>query len=1259
MEQIHHIVTKKLFYLLFVLLCFAGCEKDSEPLVYPPTLVTNEATNLTRFQATLSGSAIKNPKSVIDCEIEFLFSSSSSMSDPQIRPGQKESDSDRYTSTVDGLTPGITYYYCICAVSGKTLTKGSVGKFTTTASVAPIPGTTAVSEATEIGFTLTSSITDDGGYAPTTRGFVYKEFIEGVGVPTTDDHVILVPTWSEDFTVTLTTLQPNTTYLIRSYAINQTGTGYGESITVATDELKVPILTIGECSDIKAFSTNISATITDDRGLAITERGFCLSAENRKPTTENINVLVEGGNVSFSSVIDDLESQKKYYLRAYAINEKGTGYSPTIEFTTLTIQVASLSTPEINNITISTAKVNSVVTIPEGTTVTEKGICYDKLSLTPTTDEAHLVSTDESNAILADLKELEEGITYYVRAYAVTRDGTYYSSSVHFSTAQTYTPSLTAPVISTVKETSAAVTATVSDNGGDEVTTTGFCWSSSSQEPSLSDANSKYQVAGEGFKLDIGELKGGTKYYIRAYAKNKNGVAYSTTTEFTTTSTYAPTVTTVVVSDITETTAKAVAKVITNGGSEITEKGICWSSTSLEPTNDGDHLISNAEGNDITASLGNLTAGTKYYVRAYAINKKGTSYSSSSEFVSGQTYKPTVSAPVITNITEIAASVTSIISDNGGAEVTTTGFCWSSSSQEPSLSDANSRYKAASEGFKLDISELKGGTKYYIRAYAKNKNGVAYSTTTEFTTVQIYTPTVGMAVITNITKESVVAGATVKETGGTPIIEKGFCYSNSSQEPSIEKDTKVVSNAEGEAISATINGLEEGGKYYLRAYATNKKGTSYSSKVEFTTLTTYVPSLNNPTFTNISETGAAVSAQITDNGGTSITEKGICYSSSSTQPNISDDTKTTSSVEGNNIAVSLGSLTAGTKYYVRAYATNKRGTSYSATAELTTAQTFVPTLANVQVMDIKEVALSASSSVSNNGGAAVTEKGICYSSTSNQPTIDDTKILSTEAGNAIAAKLTGLTGGVHYYLRAYAINKNGIGYGNVSDVVTISFDKPTVDMPTFSEINDDNAKATAIISNHGGPDMEITEKGFVWAVGNTSPTIEGDHSIKSTDNEDTFNAVLTGLSYRTTYWVRAYAKNRLGISYSGAKSFTSGYSSTPSIGSVTALNIQIATVDVSASITSDGGATVTEKGFVWGTSSYPTIENNKLPVTTGGTDMTATLTGLKAGTTYYIRAYAKNKNGYSYGYSTTVAMKQGDPDIDDNVPPINKKTNQK
>ena len=153
--------------------------------------------------------------------------------------------------------------------------------------------------------------------------------------------------------------------------------------------------------------------------------------------------------------------------------------------------------------------------------------------------------------------------------------------------------------------------------------------------------------------------------------------------------------------------------------------------------------------------------------------------------------------------------------------------------------------------------------------------------------------------------------------------------------------------------------------------------------------------------------------------------------------------------------------------------------------------------------------------------------------------------------------------------------------------------------------------------------------------------------------------MLTELSYRTDYWVRAYAKNRLGISYSGAKSFTSGYSSIPSVSSVSTSNIQISTVDVSASITEDGGATVTEKGFVWGTSNYPTIENNKKTVTTEGTEMRATLNGLSAGTTYYIRAYAKNKNGYSYSYSTTVTMKQGDPGIDDNVPPVYKKINKK
>lgn len=63
------------------MLLLSGCEEDNEPLAYPPTLVTGAASEMTRFEAVLSGTAVKNPASIIDCEIGFMVSESRSMSE--------------------------------------------------------------------------------------------------------------------------------------------------------------------------------------------------------------------------------------------------------------------------------------------------------------------------------------------------------------------------------------------------------------------------------------------------------------------------------------------------------------------------------------------------------------------------------------------------------------------------------------------------------------------------------------------------------------------------------------------------------------------------------------------------------------------------------------------------------------------------------------------------------------------------------------------------------------------------------------------------------------------------------------------------------------------------------------------------------------------------------------------------------------------------------------------------------------------------
>lgn len=82
-------------------------------------------------------------------------------------------------------------------------------------------------------------------------------------------------------------------------------------------------------------------------------------------------------------------------------------------------------------------------------------------------------------------------------------------------------------------------------------------------------------------------------------------------------------------------------------------------------------------------------------------------------------------------------------------------------------------------------------------------------------------------------------------------------------------------------------------------------------------------------------------------------------------------------------------------------------------------------------------------------------------------------------------------------------------------------------------------------------------------------------------------------------------------------------------------NVTMTTADGNGTVVSDGGDTITERGFCWNTSTNPTTANSKVTAsgTTGG--YSATMTGLSDGTLYYVRAYAINGIGTSYGSNVT------------------------
>jgi uncharacterized protein (TIGR02145 family) len=116
---------------------------------------------------------------------------------------------------------------------------------------------------------------------------------------------------------------------------------------------------------------------------------------------------------------------------------------------------------------------------------------------------------------------------------------------------------------------------------------------------------------------------------------------------------------------------------------------------------------------------------------------------------------------------------------------------------------------------------------------------------------------------------------------------------------------------------------------------------------------------------------------------------------------------------------------------VRAYATNPAGTVYGADVQFTTSPG-APAVSTSSVTMLSSAAVNLGGNVTSDGGASVTARGVCYSTTSNPTTVNSKTSDGTGTGT-FASSLTGLTPNTLYYARAYATNSAGTGYGsNVS-----------------------------------------------------------------------------------------------------------------------------------------------------------------------------------------------------------------------------------
>lgn len=854
----HAHVLRHVCMLLFLLPFVMGCEEDKEPSVYSPTLTTNSVTGLSRFGATFQGTVTKHPDSTGDLTVGFLYSTSTSLSNAQ-EVNATPVDGNNYTAAVVGLTPGEKYYYCIFARSGKSVVKGKTSSFNTEDAIPPSLSIAEATEVTESGATLTATILDNGGYEPTVRGFAYAMYVENAGDPTLDDNTKLVI--GDKFEITLSDLAANTTYIVRPYATNDAGTGYGESVKFTTSQQKIPmVIANGSGSlankpvEVVAYEAVCMGAVTEDHGFTVTEYGFCYSTESRQPTIESSqHIKAQDGAKGFSATLKGLTASTKYYMRAYAKSEKGVGYSATVEFTTDKEQVVSLTQATVTDRTSSSVTITAQMAYESFSTIKEKGICYGQTA-NPSVDGTKISDSNTEHKVTATITGLKEGDTYHARAYAITRDGTFYSGDIAFTTETTYAPSVSKPSVYDKTETGAKVRASIRTNGGLEVTAKGICYSSTNAKPTLEDLVAISTEADNSILVSLSDLQGGVTYYVRSYATNAKGTGYSEEVEqFTTTKHTEPTLNGLNVMNIKDDNAEASASIANIGGEgeTIEERGFVVS-TSGDPTIDGYNttkFVSSSTEDAFSTKLTGLRYNTLYYIRAYAINKVGAGYSKTLSFETGSSERATLGELKCTKTEAHSLSFSFEVTSTGGAELTSQGFMWRKSGESEYT---NVSGKLTGNTVTGTITGLTENTGYYVYGYVENKNGETSTGYNTFNTAKLppgegdnptpgdddgtKKPTVGYTNVSEIYATTAWLSANIESDGKLTITEKGFLWMvDDGTELTIENGTKIIVTSGSTSMRHKLTGLTGKTRYRVRAYAINAKGISYGGYSTFTT----------------------------------------------------------------------------------------------------------------------------------------------------------------------------------------------------------------------------------------------------------------------------------------------------------------------------------------------------------------------------------------------------------------------------------------
>ncbi len=292
----------------------------------------------------------------------------------------------------------------------------------------------------------------------------------------------------------------------------------------------------------------------------------------------------------------------------------------------------------------------------------------------------------------------------------------------------------------------------------------------------------------------------------------------------------------------------------------------------------------------------------------------------------------------------------------------------------------------------------------------------------------------------------------------------------------------------------------------------------------------------------------------------------------------------------------------------------------------------MPIVSTTPVIYITTTTALSGGSITSSGGAEITSYGVCWGVSIN-PSTSDSITIDESSSTLFVSLLTGLNPGTVYHIRAYATNSAGTAYG--ADIIfsTLGQSPASITLPA-TNMSVTGVTLNGMVNANELSTTVIFEYGPTTSYGSSSTAAQSPVTGNTIINVSTD---ITGLTSGSTYHFRIKSINSIGTTYSNDMSFSTIHAATslPIISTTSVSGITGTTALSGGTITDDGGGDIIEKGVCWSIKANPEVGDFRTSNGSGIADFMSSIKGLSVYTNYYLRAYATNSLGTSYGNQIT------------------------